>query len=93
MLRRLIDRLGPFDDTLVIDEAHTLVSRVLALAPDERAAVLRVFVFAGVIDGRLARRERELIRELRQQLGLPGDVSDVERLRRDLVEGRPLTLA
>lgn len=79
LLEGLVRRLGPVPAAYLDDRARFLEG-LARLAREEQIEVLQVLQVAMVIDGRLLRRERELVRQARVMCGLPEASSALERL-------------
>lgn len=73
-----------------LDDSRLFLARLPGLDPAERRLVLRVLLVAVVIDGRLHRHERRLLREAQLACGLPVDDRAVHALRRALLAGDPI---
>jgi hypothetical protein len=73
-----------------LDDSRLFLQRLPALDPDERRLVMRVLKVAVVIDGRLAREEKRLVREAQLACGMPVDDRQVHALRRALLAGDPI---
>jgi hypothetical protein len=71
-----------------LDDTAAFLRSLRDLAPDERLVVLGVLDVAAVVDGRLTRAERRLLREARIACGLPADLARARRLLRTFVTGR-----
>ena len=80
LFHTLIERLGPVDFEEV-DDSRRFVDELCALDYGEQTLVLRLLVIAAVIDGRLTRRERRLLRDAFAACGRPLALERVERLR------------
>jgi hypothetical protein len=72
-----------------LDDTAVFLRNLRDLASNERLAVLGVLDVAAVVDGRLTRAERRLLREARIACGLPADLTSVRRLRRAFTTGHP----
>lgn len=75
------------DDAGDLDDPGTFLARLRALPGAEQRVVLQVLGVASVIDGRLTRAEKRLLREAREACGASTDLAGVERLRRAFVSG------
>jgi len=73
-----------------LDDSELFVQSVLKLSEEEQSWVLRVFVVASMIDGRLVRRERRLLRDIFQRCGYDTDLTAIQRLRSDFVKGNDI---
>ena len=81
------ERLDAKDDGGDLDDSHAFLACLAKLDRAEQTIVLRVLAIASIIDGRLTRAEKRLLREARIACSLPPDISAVERLRRAFIEG------
>lgn len=79
--------MGEADD---LDAPQVFLARLATLETNRQRFVLRVLAVASVIDGRLTRAERALLREARRACGLDADLSAIEALRAAFVRGEPL---
>lgn len=93
LLREVVRRVGPLRDAVVLDDAANFGSKLRALPPRERTVAMRVFAFAAIVDGKLARRERVTLAALRSEHTGDPRTDDVEALAVGLVRGEPLDLA
>ena len=76
--------------TVEIGETRTFLAGLAALEATEAAAVLRLLCVASVIDGKVARSERALLREAFASRGQTLDEGQLEELRERLQRGYPL---
>lgn len=76
----------PGDATL--DNSELFIRSVLALSDPEKEFALRVFVVACLLDGRIAPREKRLMREVFERCGFESDLSDVNSLLKMFVKGQ-----
>ena len=79
-------RLGA-DEVIELDDPARFLAELRGLDRDAQARVLRVLAVASVIDGRLARAERRLLREALLACGRSDDLGAVERLQRAFTSG------
>lgn len=93
LLRRVVQRVGPFEDAVVLDDTHLFLAHLAVLARDEQAIVLRMLAIASLIDGRIAGQEKRLLRDALRATGRDVDLREVVRARRRFVRGRPFDLA
>lgn len=70
-----------------IDDSQRFLTELAALSREEQTVVLRMLATASIIDGRLAREERRLLREAFERTGRALDVASIESLRRAFVSG------
>ncbi len=92
LLRVLVERLGPVDFDEV-DDALRFLDEIRGLEPQDHRLVLRLLVIAAVIDGKLTRAERRLLRDAFRACGRPLAIERVERLRRAFYAGAGLDFA
>lgn len=86
LLRDVRERVGdPSEDAL--DDSRQFLSRLPSLAVEERRLVLRILAVAVIIDGKLARNERRLVREAQRACSLPEDDGALRRLRSAFLAG------
>jgi hypothetical protein len=92
LLHEVVARVGQVAESVMdaIDDTRLFLERLGALAQAEQRVALRILMVAAVIDGRITRAERGLLREARRVCGLPEDSGRVESLRRAFVSGDPL---
>lgn len=74
LLARALERLGPLEDDVVLDDSELYFDDLRAIADAERDLVLRVAIVAAAIDGTLARPER---RWLARSFEIAGRVRDL----------------
>lgn len=86
LLECLRARLGA-DEIIELDDPARFLAELPGLDGDAQARVLRVLAVASIIDGRLARAERRLLREALQACGRSDDLGAVERLQRAFTSG------
>jgi hypothetical protein len=86
LLECLRARLGA-DEIIELDDPARFLAELRGLDGDAQARVLRVLAVASIIDGRLARAERRLLREALQACGRSDDLGAVERLQRAFTSG------
>jgi hypothetical protein len=89
LLRVLVERLGPVDFDEV-DDAGRFLDEIRALERGDQRLVLRLLVIAAVIDGKLTRAERRLLRDAFSACGRPLALERVERLRSAFYGGKGL---
>ena len=70
-----------------LDDTRAFLSALAKLSKPEQTLVLRVLSIASIVDGRLTRAERRLLREASEACGREVDLSSTERLRRAFVDG------
>jgi hypothetical protein len=73
-----------------IDDPRLFLERLRGLEAAEQRVVRRVLAVASVIDGRLARSEKRLLREAWAASGAALDLGEVHALRRAFREGSPM---
>ncbi len=86
LLECLRARVGAHE-VIELDDPARFLAEIRGLDRDAQSMVLRVLAVASVIDGRLARAERRLLREAHQACGRSDDLTAVERLRRAFTTG------
>ena len=86
LLQAVRARLG-LDTIESIDDSQRFLREIALLAKHEQTIVLRVLAAASIIDGRLARDERELLVQTWTTCARPFDGATIERLRRNFVSG------
>lgn len=74
-----------------IDDDAFFLEALVNLSPSELEAVLEVVAVSVVIDGAVGRGDRQLLREICDQLGYRYRSSDIKNLLGDFLSGRPLT--
>ncbi|MCC7111376.1 MAG: hypothetical protein IT382_18930 [Deltaproteobacteria bacterium] len=78
---------------LHLDDPKRFLTSVAALPPELRVTALRLLRAAVVCDGRIARRERELLAEAAAAAALTHDERELEGERRRVLAGEALALA
>jgi hypothetical protein len=86
LLECLRARVGAHE-VIELDDPARFLEEIGALDRDAQSIVLRVLAVASVIDGRLARAERRLLREAHQACGRSDDLTAVEQLQRAFTTG------
>ncbi len=81
------EAIRPPDEGGDLDDSTVFLAALPRLSAAEQRLVLRVLAVASIIDGRLARSERRLLREAWAACGASHDLARVERLRRAFVRG------
>lgn len=79
------------EDTERLDDPRAFLTVLRNLARPEQQLVLRVLSIATVIDGRVTRAEKRLLRDARAACGLAGDLGATARLLRAFRNGRPVS--
>lgn len=92
LLRAMRAHLGPPPPRRLDDVPGFLVA-LAALPEAERRLTLRCLTIAAIIDGRLSRRERQLLVQAQQVTGHEPDLGPAERLLRDFGSGNPVPAA
>jgi hypothetical protein len=82
-------RVGDIDQN-GLDDTEAFTKAVCGLPQAEQSAVLRLFVTAIILDGRLARDELRLLETIQRSTGRAVDRSPAERARRAFVRGEPV---
>lgn len=90
LLECLRARVGA-EAVLELDDPARFLAELRALDRAEQGRVLRVLAVASVLDGRLARDEKRLLREALAAAGRADDLAPVERLRRAFTSGEVVT--
>ena len=90
LLECLRARVGE-EVVLELDDPSRFLVELRALDRAEQGRVLRVLAVASVLDGRLARDEKRLLREALAAAGRADDLAPVERLRRAFTSGEVVT--
>ncbi|GDX79752.1 hypothetical protein LBMAG42_15630 [Deltaproteobacteria bacterium] len=90
MMRLLRLHLGPPEAGTVLDRPDRFLTALAGLPPEEQKTVVRCLTIATVLDGRLARAERRLLREARAAAGLDDSLSAARALRRDFTSGEAI---
>lgn len=93
LLRTVVGTVGPFDDSVVLDDTRLFLAHLIELPREEQGVVLRILAIASLIDGRIAASERRLLREALVATSRVPDLAPVDRARRAFVRGRPFELA
>ena len=101
-LRRILERVGPLGDRIVLDDTALFVEHARTLDEAERCIVIRVAIAGAVLDGRTGASETRLLTAIFDVLGerpddattsrVTREVAEVERLRRAFVHGRPFSI-
>ena len=86
LLREVRARVGEHEGA-VVDDTRLFLGELGALEPDEQRLVLRVLSVAAIIDGRLTRKERALVRDALTACGRMPDDAPVRALARAFVSG------
>lgn len=84
-------RFGPPPAGLPQDDSRSFLQSFSTLTAAESRVAIRLFACAAVLDGRVVRAERQLLRDAYRAAGLTERVSEVERLRRAFVAGDPIS--
>jgi hypothetical protein len=87
LMRRYRERFGDPDAGLVLDDPSAFLAALPALEPAERKIVIRMLAAAASLDGRLVRREKELLTKAYASAGLEPRLDKVHALRRAFVTG------
>lgn len=74
-----------------LDDSRLFLKKLSGLPESERSVVLRVLSVASILDGRLTRSEKRLLREAREVSRRTDDLSAVEKLRRAFLDGDVIT--
>jgi hypothetical protein len=92
LLRLLVEvhRRCPDPEPGDLDDVPAFLASLPTLADEERRVVVLLLGLAAIVDGRLRRDERRLIRETQIAAGLPVDLRAAERLRRTFVRGEAI---
>lgn len=91
LLRELRRRVGE-PKLEVVDDSRAFLAGVALLPRDEQSTVLRLLAVAAIIDGRLTRDERRLVREAQAACGRVIDDAPLRALRTAFLEGDPIPL-
>jgi hypothetical protein len=89
LLRVLAERLGQ-EGIEEVDDAARFLAEIGSLAPSDKSLVLRLLVIAAVLDGRLTRAEKRLLKDAFGACGRALALERVEELRRAFAAGRGL---
>lgn len=73
-----------------LDDSRLFLEHLATLTPAAQVIALRVLVMASIIDGRIAPRERQLLKEAYVVAGYPEDIQKAERLCKAFVRGDDL---
>lgn len=94
VLRAVVER-APKDlvDGEDLDAPRTFLARLVELGATQQRFVLRVLSIASVIDGRLTRAEKTLLREAHDVCAMPMRLDAVEGLRVAFLRGDPIDRA
>ncbi len=90
LMRELRTRVGQPPSDIEVDDTHAFLHSLTELEPAERRTALRVLSIAAILDGRLVKRERRLLREAYAAAAIPPALDHVERLRKAFVSGDPI---
>jgi hypothetical protein len=90
LIRAFRRRFGEPSAALAQDDTRDFLAAIPRLLPEERRVVLWVLSAAAVLDGRLVRNERRLLRESYAAAGISPRLGEVERLCRAFVAGDPI---
>jgi len=93
LIRALRGRYGAPAEGAVLDDPARFLAELARLSTEERRVALRVLAAAAILDGRLGRAERRLLREAYAAAGLPERLEHVEALRRAFVSGERIPRA
>jgi hypothetical protein len=91
LIRAFRERFGSPPVDLQQDDSQGFLRGLSTLEPAERRVALQVLACAAVLDGRLVRAERRLLREAYRVAGSSERIAAVERLRRAFVAGDPIS--
>jgi hypothetical protein len=76
-----------------LDDSKAFLAQLAVLEPEEQRLTLRVLAIASVIDGRLTRPERRLLREAHAIAKVPLDMKKVHELKSAFLTGDPIDRA
>jgi hypothetical protein len=91
LLHEVVERIG-HPDVRGVDDPQAFLALLHDLPTEERPVVLRMLVVAAVLDGRLTRKERRLLRDAFGAAGMALDLSAVHALRKAIVGGDAVDL-
>ncbi len=75
-----------------LDDSALFLRRLGEAETTHKILALRLLAVAAILDGRMTRDERRLVREAGECAGLPIDAGALAQLRRQFAQGRPLGL-
>lgn len=81
--------IDPHSET-EFDSSQALLANLANLTPMEHNYVLKVLETATLIDGRMRRREIQLIEKAAKLTGLPMDLDKIKKLRKQFLDGKPI---
>jgi hypothetical protein len=89
-MMQLIERRLGDPGGVQLDDSKLFLEHLATLTPAAQVIALRVLVMASIIDGRIALRERQLLKEAYVVAGYPDDIHKAERLCKAFVRGDDL---
>ncbi|MEM0999602.1 MAG: hypothetical protein AAGN35_21270 [Bacteroidota bacterium] len=89
LIEALEGRFGSPEE-LVLDDSALFLEHLSELKANEQEFVLRILAMASIIDGKLKRRERQLLREALAICGFPPELDRINRWRKAFVKGDEL---
>ncbi|HHG83112.1 MAG TPA: hypothetical protein ENJ82_00055 [Bacteroidetes bacterium] len=78
---------------IVMDDSQLFLDKISELNAHEKEFVLRILALASIIDGKLQRRERELLHKALIISGMPPDLSRIQAWRKAFLVGDELVEA
>jgi len=89
-MRELRQRFGQPPPGVEVDDTRAFLRSLALLGQGERRTALRVLTVAAILDGRLVKRERRLLREAYEAAAITPALEHVELLRKAFVSGDPI---
>jgi len=90
LMRELRQRFGQPPPGVEVDDTRAFLRSLALLGQGERRTALRVLTVAAILDGRLVKRERRLLREAYEAAAITPALEHVELLRKAFVSGDPI---
>lgn len=75
---------------IVLDDSALYIASLGQLPPQEQKFVLKVLVLASILDGKLAFREKKLLKRALETCGFQPDLGRIEELRHAFVRGKDI---
>lgn len=92
LMEIMAHRLG-IPENVALDDSGAFLQDLKDLSPTSQQPALRILVIAAILDGRIGRREQQLLQEAFQTANLKPNLHRVHRLRRAFVQGDEIPIA